>query len=231
MQVLVSLGVFLGVCLLLWGGYWVVFTRSDASYARKRRQKYEAFLIKVQNEVRKSLDTSLLKKYVSAEEFASDYGPTDTPSFLDGFVEIRLGPSFNLDLDTPSGIKKEEARIPMIVEMVTHELLHRFATRHVIRALPGDYEDWLRGWRRTGGKEVRRYDYEMPRTFVVTRKSFALPPLFGALSLDIIVPRGVEVVCPDGIGHNSLYIMEDFSMRGGHKPPVYSNTRSFEDEH
>jgi hypothetical protein len=75
-----------------------------------------------------------------------------------------------------------------------------------------DYERWLEGHLSAGGKITHAYDYKMPESFRVAMEDMTLRPLYGARSLNIIVPEGIEVT--GELGHTNLYLMKDFSLLG-----------------
>lgn len=95
-------------------------------------------------------------------------------------------------------------------------------------ARSSDYTQWLRGFLEHGGKVTHAYDRPMRGDWYVARGSFTLPPLYGAQSLNIIIPKGITVVCSDP-GHSGLYWMDGYrkGVEDQHftaNVPVFSDT-------
>lgn len=53
-----------------------------------------------------------------------------------------------------------------------------------------------------------------PDTVYVATRDFEMKPVFGAASIDIIIPKGITVTGKDKIGHASIYDMNDYSLTG-----------------
>jgi hypothetical protein len=53
-----------------------------------------------------------------------------------------------------------------------------------------------------------------PDTVYVATRDFTMKPVFGAASIDIIVPKGIKVTVPDNIGHAAVYDMNDYTLKG-----------------
>jgi hypothetical protein len=79
-------------------------------------------------------------------------------------------------------------------------------------ATTAEYTDWLEGHLKSGGKitHVYPYDTQSRQVFHIFRASADIPELHGASSLNVIVPQGVQVSCPE-LGHNELYFMDGFT--------------------
>lgn len=95
-----------------------------------------------------------------------------------------------------------------------------------VAADPEDYNAWLTGHLRAGGKVSHFYSYEMPaEQWFVANVSFEIRPLYGSASINVIVREGVAVT--GKTGHNSLYLMDGFASRGFHDSdasvPVFTN--------
>lgn len=91
-------------------------------------------------------------------------------------------------------------------------------------ATPEEYSFWLRGYMLAGNEPTHSYDYPMPAGFYVAIGDIALPPLYGARSISIIVPSGIAVTFgPLGIGHSNLYFLDGYTCAAG-RVPVYSDT-------
>lgn len=87
-----------------------------------------------------------------------------------------------------------------------------------------DYKIWLAGFLGKGGEPTNCYDYPMERgmeDWKITYSDFQIVLLFGADSLNIIVPKGIKFLGGE-LGHSNLYLMDDFSCMGGWVP-VYSD--------
>jgi hypothetical protein len=112
---------------------------------------------------------------------------------------------------------------------VQEALLDRDVRPYIRPATARDYNRWLRGYLEASGRITHAYDYPFDRLgMCVAVADFTLPPLYGSSSLDIIVPAGITVVCPDP-GHNKLYFMDGFrkGIGGQHfsvSVPVFSDT-------
>jgi len=87
-----------------------------------------------------------------------------------------------------------------------------------------DYRNWLAGFLEKGGKLTHCYEYLIERgldDWKVALKDFQISPLFGTESLNIIVPSGIKFLGGE-LGHNNLYLMDDFSCIGSWVP-IYSD--------
>ena len=116
--------------------------------------------------------------------------------------------------------KKDYEEERKLIEIRRNTFLHS-----VRRATLGDYESWLRGYIETaGGVPTHYYDYHFSITdFFVLLKSDTLPTLYGANSVNIIVPEGLELkIENDDMGHNNVYYMKSY-ICGGIFIPVYEN--------
>jgi hypothetical protein len=61
-------------------------------------------------------------------------------------------------------------------------------------------------------KEVKG-DFRCDDYYIATR-DFVLPPLHGAKSFEIIVPKGIHCTHPDGLGHSQVFDMNDYTLHG-----------------
>lgn len=61
-------------------------------------------------------------------------------------------------------------------------------------------------------KEVD-HNLDTDSVYVATR-DFKMKPVFGAASIDIIVPKGIKVTHDGNIGHASIYDMNDYTLTG-----------------
>lgn len=87
-----------------------------------------------------------------------------------------------------------------------------------------DYKNWLAGFLERGGKPTHCYDYPLERgmeEWKVALSDFQIVPLFGADSLDIIIPKGIKFLGGE-LGHTNLYFMDGFSHAGSWVP-IYSD--------
>lgn len=87
----------------------------------------------------------------------------------------------------------------------------------------GEYVAWLEGHISNGGNITHNYDYLFNnRNWYVAITDCELPPLYGASSVYIIVPKGIVISTPNGLAHNGLYFMDEFRNEGGWVP-IYEN--------
>lgn len=112
----------------------------------------------------------------------------------------------------------------------TRGLFARDVLPHLRQARAQDYSLWIAGYLAGGGKITHAYDRPFSRAddWFVAFRDFTLMPLYGALSVNIIVPEGITVVCPDP-GHSKLYFLDGFTVGipGQHfsvSVPVFSDT-------
>ncbi len=100
--------------------------------------------------------------------------------------------------------------IPIIDKRNYRSLINN---NYIRSASQKDYEDWYIGFIQNGNIPNRfqtnftslRYEYWM-----VVMKDFILQPLYGADSLQLIVPKNKKVEIPNGIGHNEILYMKNF---------------------
>lgn len=83
-----------------------------------------------------------------------------------------------------------------------------------------DYKMWLDHHLDNDGGITHYYNYEMPDIYIATQ-DIHVTPLFGAMSVDIIVPKGISVSY-DKLGHIKIYSY-DGPSKGG-IVPCYLNT-------
>jgi hypothetical protein len=109
-------------------------------------------------------------------------------------------------------------------EMKEHEKIRAEIMQHVRPATRQDYHDWLKAYLLDGGKPTDVYDYPFARwgDFYVATNNFTLPPLYGALGIHLIVPKGIIVACPN-LGHNNIYRYMPMSAEG-YMVPIFSDT-------
>lgn len=102
-----------------------------------------------------------------------------------------------------------------------------------------EYEAWLTGFLRQGGKVTHFYDYDWPaRNFYTAMSDLVITPLYGALALNVIVPKGIRLLGAT-TGHCNVYLTaahddgDIFLYQGFHDAaphnqprcvPAYSNT-------
>lgn len=112
-----------------------------------------------------------------------------------------------------------EAATLALMERVERDVMPRLRSARV-----SEYVTWLRGYLEHGGNITHVYDYPFTRPgFHMALDNIKdLPPrLCGAMSLHIIVPRGLTIEYED-IGHCSFYFMDGFRLDGSWVP-VYSD--------
>jgi hypothetical protein len=94
---------------------------------------------------------------------------------------------------------------------------------HLRKASMQDYKAWLNGFLSSGGNPTHYYDYPFTRwdNFYVALEDLELSPLYGASSINIIVPIGVKVTGKKG--HIGLFFYDNFATDGG-IVPVFVDT-------
>ncbi len=65
------------------------------------------------------------------------------------------------------------------------------------------------------------YGYNMPDGFYVAMTDCVIPAFFGAKSINVIAPSGVNVEHSDGFTHNNIFSMDD--PNGGSWVPSYND--------
>jgi len=101
----------------------------------------------------------------------------------------------------------------------------RFQTQilpYVRQARASDYSQWLKGYMEAGGEPTHNYDYELPGDFYVAMSDFKILPLYGAQSVNVIVSNEVIIDFSSGLGHCSLFFMDNFNHLGSWIP-IYTN--------
>lgn len=104
-------------------------------------------------------------------------------------------------------------------------------------AHPIDYYDWLAGYLRQGDTTPKRVQWDMPQRdwFVLVGRPRGVPQLYGALSVQVIVPSDVDLRLADlphehgapDVGH-STFLFYPQERKGrfevvGHLPPLYAD--------
>jgi hypothetical protein len=97
-------------------------------------------------------------------------------------------------------------------------------------AQPWEYGAWLKGYLLAGGRPTHIYDHRMTEMYVALT-DLSIRPLYGADSLNIILPEGIREDGGD-TGHVNLFIVNKYLQRGFHQRtpttpefvPVYSDT-------
>ena len=86
-----------------------------------------------------------------------------------------------------------------------------------------DYIQWLEGFVDAGNTPTHYYSYPFSRwnSFYVAKKDFELVPLYGADSINIIVPEGITIL-GGSRGHNNIFCYNGYKHRG--TVPVFSDT-------
>lgn len=126
--------------------------------------------------------------------------------------------------------RQEHARFEQERAAYEEEHRHRqaaFNTQvrpNIRRANPQDYERWLTGYLEAGGTISHAYDYPMTGDFCVALRDLTLPALYGSSSISIIVPEGITISAPEGLGHCKLYHLGSPCWVEGGWVPIYTNT-------
>lgn len=77
-----------------------------------------------------------------------------------------------------------------------------------------EYEAWLTGYLKQGGNVTHFYDYAWPtKGFYVPLSDFVITPLYGATSVNVVVPKGVRFLGGQ-TGHCDVYITNSFDEGG-----------------
>lgn len=98
-----------------------------------------------------------------------------------------------------------------------------------------EYTEWVR----QHGKHTHKYDYPFRYSGVIFNHNLTnitgshilkftanctIKPRYGAHAYSAIVPKGIEVRYPDGLGHIDLYFEEGF-RNAGNFVPIYSDMK------
>ncbi len=70
------------------------------------------------------------------------------------------------------------------------------------------YSKWLNGFLENGGKYSKASRHNTPDEFYILLKSSHIPDGYGAYSINVIVPEGLEVTYEPS--HNNIYLMDGF---------------------
>jgi len=103
-----------------------------------------------------------------------------------------------------------------------------YMKRYFKKASKRHYEEWLKGWIENGGAYYKVDEPFCKNDFYIATRDFELQSLYGSLSFDVIAPKGIRFVAPNGYGHCNIYDMNDLTIKGTHSyyaAPVYTNTR------
>ncbi len=105
----------------------------------------------------------------------------------------------------------------------TKQYKEYYILTHMRPARVRDYDAWLDGFMAKGGKITHKYNYKMPDDFYVALQDTHMIPLYGAQSISIIVPVGIEIT--GELGHVDLFYMGNFKPEPSHFVPVYIDNR------
>lgn len=133
------------------------------------------------------------------EDFQIEFDATSSYDFCDEYEE---------DMEYREYFKRLEER-SNAQEVIRSEIITNY-----LKSCGSDmYKKWLGGVLAKGKKPTHFYDYSVNNWewFVATR-DFKMEPLYGSLSLDIIVPEGVEYLGGE-LAHSSLYFLKDFTTK------------------
>lgn len=109
---------------------------------------------------------------------------------------------------------------------LVRQLREEWLSSKIRKATPSEYADWLYGYMtEKAGSYSNYYDHPMSSNRVyVAVKDFTLPPLYGAESIRLIVPKnrtikleGDEWSGPK-VGHSTVFFMAGFSYVGMEVP-------------
>ncbi len=140
--------------------------------------------------------------------------------------------------DNPFPYKSNDGNIEdfVITEHVEEQVLkslaqsgNRAAAMHLLSkslrpATAGDYQQWLEGHGKNGGRVTHAYDYPLPAgEFYVAVRDFEMYPLTGSSAIKVIVPENVKVLGGE-LGHSNLFFMNGY-RRTGWFTPSFSNAK------
>jgi len=112
----------------------------------------------------------------------------------------------------------EKIRLQRITAERQAKRIKELMANHCRRANSPDYESWLNGYlQKPNTKITHVYDYALPGSFYIAKNDFILSPGYGAYSVSIIVPVGINVTVEDQ-SHNQLYFMDGYVTDGGFVP-------------
>jgi hypothetical protein len=121
-------------------------------------------------------------------------------------------------------IERNKRKIKEETRQKKHDQIASWKAYHEIywkQASIKDYKLWLAGYFKNESNEFSHYyDYKFPNDFFILRKNIKLIPLYGSDSLNIIVPKNLNVEY-DNLGHTNLYFMKDYSCKGHAWIPCY----------
>lgn len=93
-------------------------------------------------------------------------------------------------------------------KMLAHQVVMK---RHLRAATEQEYAEWLQV-RYKKFKDVNISTASGLYDFWVATSNLTIYPLMGALSMNIIIPKGITAWHSDGIGHNNLYFHDGSTL-------------------
>lgn len=141
------------------------------------------------------------------------------PSVKQGVIEFELLPLKNFAL--PQEIR--QVQVAPSVKKSPEQLL----AESLRPAELSDYVIWLEGYIEKGGCPTHVYDYPFSQTrgaggFSVATQDFSIGPRYGASSVHVIVPKGIQATCIER-GNSILYFMDGFTCSEHAWVPVYQD--------
>jgi len=100
---------------------------------------------------------------------------------------------------------------------------------HCRPATVEDYAAWLTSYLDSDGTITHSYDYRMPKFWVLVSRPSAIPSLYGAFSMQVIVPAGllsprdVPNTFHGGCGHSTFYFHGRLPVVVGGSVPLYTD--------
>jgi hypothetical protein len=134
--------------------------------------------------------------------------------------------------------EEEKAAWQRVQHKEDQEMYHKGYERkvlieHLCKASVKDYLKWLEGFFNNGGLPSHCYDYPFERRdFYIAHCSLKVPALYGAMSLNIIVPVGVSIQPIDnaqGFGHIGIFWMDGFKINSNVGFKTNSNVAIYND--
>lgn len=99
---------------------------------------------------------------------------------------------------------------------------HGNAIQLLRKATKDNYAQWLNGFVKNGGIITHNYDYNFPEDhFYIAWTDGIEIPLFGSMSISIIVPFSINITKTEEHSHNEIYFMDGFKYKG--TVPIYED--------
>ncbi len=120
--------------------------------------------------------------------------------------------------DRPAAMEREPAIAARLEQFERRREQRDRLLEHCRPATADEYDAWLRGYRKRGGRVTHYRDWPMHHHYYVMLSDPGwIPKLYGANSVEVIVPRGVmsPAALSGGTGHSQFFFMDGFKVVGG----------------